>query len=131
MVESLDLMLEIGFGTLLCFFFLSSMKFNDAINLYVKEFNSSALDIKNMLGEDMLFNSLFGWQPWAWAKLHRQEVIDLSFMIVAVNGMVDFKSFARDGSCASPSKSRIKDKKKENNNKKKKFGGGGFKPAID
>lgn len=60
MVESLDLMLEIGFGTLLCFFFLSSMKFNDAINLYVKEFNSSALDIKNMLGEDMLFNSLFG-----------------------------------------------------------------------
>lgn len=52
-------------------------------------------------------------------------------MIVAVNGMVDFKSFARDGSCASPSQSRIKDKKKENNNKKKKFGGGGFKPAID
>jgi hypothetical protein len=44
---------------LLCFFFLSSMKFNDAINLYVEEFNSSALDIKSMLGEDMLFNSLF------------------------------------------------------------------------
>ena len=48
-----------------------------------------------------------------------------------MHGMVDFKSYARDGSGAGSSKSKNKKEKRKKIIRRRKFSGGGFIPALD
>ena len=70
---------------------LKKLKQDKLVREYVKEFSSLILD-----NEKNLFNFLLWHQPWTQAKLWRQHVKDLSFIIVVADGLIDFKATTRN-----------------------------------
>jgi hypothetical protein len=84
-----------------------------------------------MSEEDRLFNFMFGFKPWAQTKLRRQNIKNLSSVIIVSESLVDFKSTTREGYTSTSFKSREKDKEEKKRKKKKKFDGGASKAVMD
>ena len=69
---------------------LKKLKHTGSVRDYMKEFSSLMLDIKNLSGEDKLFNML-RLQPQAQIELRSQTLKGLSTVIAATDGLVDYK----------------------------------------
>ena len=70
---------------------LKQLKHTGSVREYVKEFSSIMLDVRNMSGEDKLFNFISRLQGWAQTELKRQRVRDLPFAMAAMDCIVDYK----------------------------------------
>ena len=99
---------------------LKRLKHERSVHEYVKSFSSLIL-VENQSEEDRLFNFMSGLQTWAQAELRRQNVKDLSSVIVVADSLVDFKSTTREGYTSASFKSKGRNKEERT---KKKFGGG-------